>query len=329
MTQQHQVSITTRALAEGAIMASIAGLLGIIGIYIPVLSLLTGLVWAIPIILLVMRHNLRLGFMGLLVSGGLISILAGPVQGVLLLVQLGGIGLLYGYCFKHRFHPVKTMLWGTVIAAISTAATIVLSAFIADLPIVQWITDMKMAFDEAINLYEKIGILDRILPPGSTPEQFKQSMHFMIDTFIPGAFVAGSMVAAFINYVIAGKVLRRLKYEIPELPPFREWHFPWYIIWGIILALGFLLAGKKYENQLIINISLNILYIYFPILLVSGLAVAVFYLHKYKLSPVVKGIIIFASLAYLNVVMMILLVIGLFDPLIDYRRLAQAKKDQG
>ncbi|MEL7567635.1 MAG: YybS family protein [Dehalobacterium sp.] len=323
--QEEEAKVSVRALTEGALMAALAALLGIIGIYIPVLGMVTNLVWSIPIILLIMRHSMKLGLMGLAVTGLLISILAGPVQSILFLVNMGGMALIYGYCFKKGLSPMKALLFGTIIAAVSTASTILLSAFVANLPISQWITDLKLAINEGFQVYEKMGMMEKMLPKGVTPEQYKEQFFHMIETLLPGVFVAASMGSALVNYLVARKFLRRLKYEIPEMPMFRDWHFPWQIVWGVILGLGLLLSGNYSQNSILTLVGQNILYIYYPVLLVSGISFVVFLWKNDFLTGFMRAMIIMAAFLFNAFFLMVLVLIGLFDPLFDYRRLFQKR----
>lgn len=325
--RQGESNLTVSALTDGAMMAALAALFGIMGIYIPVLGIFTGLVWAIPIMLLVMRHNLKLGIMGLVVAGVLISIFVGPLQGILLIVNLGGMGLVYGYAFKNNISPIKTLFFGTVISALSTVATILLSSLVTNLPVTQWLTDMKLAFDEAINMYEKMGILDKALPPEVTAEEFKNQMFTFMERLLPASLVAASMFSAFINYVIAGKVLKKIGYQISGIPPFREWHFPWYIIWGVIVGLGMLVLGKHYNYEQVVLVGQNILYIYYPILVVSGISVFSYFWKTQKYARIMRFVVFGGLFLVPSAFIILVLLIGLFDPLIDYRRMVSEKKD--
>lgn len=324
--QDREAKISVRALTEGALMATLAALLGIIGIYIPVLGVVTNLVWTIPIILLIMRHNMKLGIMGLVVTGLIISILAGPVRSILFLVNMGGMALIYGYCFKKGLSPMKALLFGTIIAAVSSAATLLLSAFVANLPISQWIENIKLAINEGFQVYEKMGMMEKILPEGVTPEQYKDQFFHMIETLLPGVFVAASMGSALINYLVARKFLQRLKYEIPEMPMFRDWHFPWQIVWGVILGLVLLLSGNYFHYGFLTLVGQNILYIYYPVLLVSGISLLVFLWKNNYLTGFMRVIIIMAVFLFGGVFFMMLILVGLFDPLFDYRRFFQDKQ---
>nr|WP_276538554.1 YybS family protein [Dehalobacterium formicoaceticum] len=307
-------------------MAALASLLGIIGIYIPVLGMITGLVWTIPIILLIMRHNMKVGIMGLVVTGLLIAMLAGPVQSILFLVNMGGMALIYGYCFKNKLSPLKALLFGTLTAAVSTAATIALSAFVANLPLTQMITDMKMAINEGFKVYESMGIMENILPKGVTAEQYKEQFFHLMETLLPGIFIAASMGTAFINYLVAREFLKRLRYTVPEMPMFRDWHLPWQIVWGVILGLTLFLSGRFLEQDIFILIGQNILYIYYPILLVSGVSLLVFLWKNNILTGFMRVLVVMSAFLFSAIFFMALIMVGLFDPLFDYRRFFREKK---
>ncbi len=324
--QERGTKISVRALTDGALMAALAALLGIVGIYLPVLGIVTNLVWTLPIILLIMRHDLKMGIMGLTVTEMIISILTGPIQAILFLVNMGGIALVYGYCFKKGLSSLKALLIGTVIAAVSTAATVFLSAFVANLPITQWIGEIKLAIDEGFQIYEKMGVMENILPEGVSPEEYKEQLFSLINTLLPGAFIAASMGIALVNYLIARTFLKRLKYEIPDMPMFRDWHLPWQIVWGVILGLGLLISGNYFENEYLRLVGQNILYIYYPVLLVSGISFLVYMWKNNYLTSFMRVIIIMSVFLFGQFFFMMLLLIGLFDPLFDYRRFFRDKK---
>jgi uncharacterized protein YybS (DUF2232 family) len=270
---------------------------------------------------------MKIGIMGLVVTGLLISILAGPVQSILFLVNMGGMALIYGYCFKKGLSPMKALLFGTIIAAISTASTFLLSAFVANLPVSQWIANIKLAINEGFQVYEKMGMMEKILPEGVTPEQYKDQLILMIETLLPGAFVAASMGMALINYLVARKFLQRMKYEIPEMPMFRDWHFPWQIVWGVILGLVFLLSGNFFNYGILTLVGQNILYIYYPVLLVSGVSLLVYLWKNNFLSSFMRIIIIMSVFLFGSFIFMMLILVGLFDPLFDYRRFFRVKEE--
>ncbi|MGI6679635.1 MAG: YybS family protein [Dehalobacterium sp.] len=317
---------SVRALTEGALMAALAALLGIIGIYIPVLGMITALVWTVPIILLIMRHNMKIGLMGLAVTGLLIAILAGPVQSILFLVNMGGMALIYGYCFKNMLSPLKALLFGTLTAAVSTVTAIALSAFVANLPLTHMITDMKMAINEGFKVYESMGIMENILPEGVSAEQYKEQIFTMFETLLPGALVGASMGLALINYLIVRQFLKRLKYTVPEMPLFRDWHLPWQIVWGVILGLTMFLVGRYLEHNIFILIGQNILYIYYPILLVSGISFMVFLWKNNILTGFMRVMVVMAAFLFSTIFFFALIMIGLFDPLFDYRRFFREKE---
>lgn len=323
---ESQGKISVRALTEGALMTALAVLFGIIGIYIPALEAFTRLLWTIPFIMLIMRHNFQIGLMGVVVTGVLITFIAGPVKGILLLVNMGGIALLYGYCFKNHVSPMKTVLIGTVVSALSSVATITLSLYLTNLDIGLLVSAFSNAIDELIKLYRETGVLDKLLVNGMTPEQFKEGIMNLVKAILPGVIIAGSMIITLLNYLLARTILKRLKYEIPDMPMFRDWHFPWYIVWGVIFGLGLLVIGNHFQYPVLRIIGQNILYIYYPILLVSGISFVVFLWKNHYLTGLMRVVVILSIFMFSNVFFMALLCVGLFDPLFDYRRFFREKK---
>jgi len=140
-------------------------------------------------------------------------------------------------------------------------------------------------------------------------------------TLIPGVLVFGSLVSSCINYLLARQVLSRLGYRLQAIPPFRTWQLPWYSVWGIIAGLGLALAGDFWGQSLLVAIGQNIIYVYLPILLVTGLSVAVYYYYKVPISATWKMLLVFVALINLPLTVIALILLGTFDPLFNYRKL--------
>ena len=57
-------------LTESGLLSALTVILALAAVYLPVVGVVASLVWAIPVIVLVVRHGLRWGAMAVLVSGG-------------------------------------------------------------------------------------------------------------------------------------------------------------------------------------------------------------------------------------------------------------------
>lgn len=317
-------TISTRALAEGALFAVITALMALIGVYIPPLSFITNLIWTLPIIILIIRNDVRVGVMATIVAGLLVFLFSNPVSAILLFLQFGGVGITYGILFKKQSSAGKTLFYGTLVALISTVVALSFSFTVTGIDLQAVKNEFHATIGSTLELYKKTGLLDKLEQSGITEEQLRKTFQAsiqMAEVLLPSAVVLASMFAAFMNFIVARYILRRLSIVVPDMPPFSKWRLPWYIIWGFILGLGLLLLGHNYKLVLLGNIGKNILYIYFPLLLITGISVATYFFKNEKILPLFKGITVFLALINPPLAIMIILTIGLFDPLFDYRKL--------
>ncbi len=316
------------ALVEGAILAALTAVLALLGLFIPPLQVVTNLIWTIPIVVLIVRRDFRTGVMATVVTGLVVLLFVGPVRALFLILQFGGLGLVYGYLFRIRSGAGKAILGGAVVAAVSIALTIGLSLVISGMPFQDVDAEMRQIVDSAMEMYARMGLLDQLERQGTDPETLKVSLEQMARLMLlllPGAMVAGAAISAFINFLLARMVLLRLGLYAPELPPFREWQLPWYGVWGIIIGLALWQGGDYWQWPVVKVIGQNIMYIYFPLLLVSGLSVLTFFYYRVNLSPFIKVMVGLLIMLNFPLAMMAVLAVGLFDPLFNYRRLARGE----
>ncbi|GAW93713.1 YybS family protein [Calderihabitans maritimus] len=313
-----------RSMLEGALVAALTAVLALIGFYLPPLQIITNLIWTIPLVVVVVRHDLRTGVMAAVVASILVFLFSDPLRGLFLVIQSIGIGLLYGHLFKLRYPAGRTVLLGSVVSGLSTFLLIGLSSLILGVQFNDIGNQLDKSMEQAIEFYRQTGLLERLTERGISEEMFREQMQYLVNLFkilIPGGLILSSIAVAILNFVIARLVLKRLKISVPEVPPFRYWQLPWYSTWGFIAGLALLLVGDHWHLTWASNVGKNVLYIYFPFLLVNGTAVAVYYYKKYSPSPLVKALLIFTIVLFPSMIIMFLLLIGLFDPLFNYRKL--------
>ncbi|NLC38044.1 MAG: YybS family protein [Clostridia bacterium] len=314
----------TNALTEGAFMAVIAAILGLAGIYLPLLGAVTGFLWPIPIIVLIIRYDLRSGFLSLIAALILMVTLSEPLTALFQGLRYGGMALVFGYLIKKQSAPGTTVLLGGLAAAAGTILVLFFSFLLIGGSLAGLEAEMEGTVDRVLDFYRSSGLLDRVLVEGTTEEEFRQtvirSTRWMM-TLIPGVLVFGSLVSSCINYLLARQVLSRLGYRLQAIPPFRTWQLPWYSVWGIIAGLGLALAGDFWGQSLLVAIGQNIIYVYLPILLVTGLSVAVYYYYKVPISATWKMLLVFVALINLPLTVIALILLGTFDPLFNYRKL--------
>lgn len=311
------------------VLAAIAALLGLFALFIPVLGVVANVIWTIPIIIIILRFDLRTGVMGLTVALILIAIIAGPMGALSLGLKGGLTGLVFGYAIKKKMSPGFTVLGGGLAAVVGTALLLLLAFAVMGGPILD-LGELENIVDETLILYKRYGLLNPLLEQGATEAEIREQLMQVMGVavaLIPGAMFLSSVAAAAATYLVSRPVLRRLGYSLDPIPAFRYWQVPWYSVWGLIAGLALYLAGDYLAWEPMALIGQNIIYIYLPLLFINGLAVATYFYHRWSISPILKGMLLALSVFYLPIALPFLMIVGAFDPLFNYRKLSFGSKE--
>lgn len=304
-------------------MACLTAVLALMGIYIPVFRIMTDLVWTIPIVIATVRHGLLTGVLSIMTAGLLIFSLSTPLEAIFLVLQFGGLALVYGLAFHKRLHPGLTLIYGSLTAVASILLVLYLAYLIFGANSINMIEQMKAAIDPTIVLYEKIGLFDG--QRGITAEVAREMLLAVINRLvyiIPALLALYGLSSAFLNYIIAQKILAKLKIPVPQLPAFRYWHLPWWTVWGFVGAFAANMAGNYWGLEILQRVASNIMFIYGPVLFTLGLAVINFFIHKYLDGGFLyRWMIILFVFLFFQFAMWIIAVIGLADLFFNYRHL--------
>ncbi|MDI3533942.1 MAG: hypothetical protein PWQ82_307 [Thermosediminibacterales bacterium] len=311
-------SIKTRSLVEGALLSAVTIILSIASLYIPVLGVFISFFWPVPIILLGIRHGLKISILATVVSGLVVAMLAEPVQAFTVILGFGLIGVTLGYALRKDFSPGKTLFVGSIASLISKVILVGITLAILNInPITQQVDLMKEAIDHAVKLYSSMGIdADRL-------ETFKKSFNQMADMIgivIPGLFVMASVLDTFLNYTIARLVLNRLGQKIENFPPLKYWQMPTYTVALFLTGIILMMFYNIYKIDILRFLGVNLQMVFSFVFIIQGLALLSYFLNKFRVSKVFRVIIIF--LFFFNPLFsQLLLWGGMLDILFDFRKL--------
>lgn len=229
-------------------------------------------------------------------------------------------GLVYGVGLRRAVPPGRIILLG--------AAAVAGGEVPWQLPVLaeawnRWRAGMAEGAAATLDFYRNSGLLATVAGHGVDPEEFrvfldKLATHFgrLFPAVVGWELLAAAALAYFLCRWLAG---RRL--ALAALPPFWRWQIPWPFAWGFIGGLAAFLCGDWRGNDVLLTVGENVLVGYVPLLLVSGLAVAG-YLYRYlALPPFVKAAGVLAALLYWPLGAAVVLLLGLFDPLLNFRRI--------
>lgn len=315
----------TRALSEWAFFTSLSILFVLAGLYVPFLGLLATVVLPLPVILLVLRSDTRYAALSLVVTGTcLFFLVPGHIPALLMLLPAGLLGILYGLLFKNQVSSGVSVFAGLAGAAVLTLLSALLIEALTGIKLFTLDQDSRLFVEQWLEANRSVSAFNDI--PPELQGNLNQNVIGLFELFIPGQYIVASAAAAVLSYFAARIVLKRMQFVLPPVPAFSRVFFPWYVVWGLILGLGMILAGDYLSMPLMGRIGKNILFVLFYVFLMLGASVAVYFFHSIKLARPIKLVLLVLSLLYLPFSISVLLLLGVVDPLLNLRQLPEVKE---
>lgn len=308
-----------KALAEWAFFTSMFAVAGLAGAYLPPLYFFAAMLFPLPAMLLVMRTDTRYAMLGLAAAGLLFFIFLTPAAASVLVFQYGLLGVLYGIMFKNKVSSGKILSSGMLFAGLSALLYMVLSYYLTGNNLFVLGEEGRSSIEQMIAVYRDAGAYNGI--PLELQDDISESLISTFELLIPGQQIVNAAMLAAITYYFTRFCLRRLNYPLAPGLAFTMISLPWYSIWGPIAGLALTLAGDSFSWLLAANIGKNILFMLFWLYIVLGLSVASHFFLRLNVAWPVKLILLIFILASPPFSMGVLILLGLADPLVNFRRL--------
>jgi uncharacterized protein YybS (DUF2232 family) len=175
------------------------------------------------------------------------------------------------------------------------------------------------------------GLFEFYVKQGVPEEQLKNSLAAAAQWtahHIPALLLIQALFMVFMLLFILTRIARSQKWEWFNKKPFSQEMMPWQLSWVVILGLALYLWGKEYANNWY-YIGSNILLVLAPVSLYYGLAVMYY---RYKLLSEDKtkwAIMLLVIIAFLSPqgLIIFLMLIGIFDSFIDYRKFHKKREE--
>ncbi len=303
----------TKTLTEGAVLAALTVLISTLYLYLP-LPLLVAI--PVPLLVLTYRHGIGSAIPVAFVAALLAGLFSHLVQGVVLVLSMGALGLALGEGLRQGFGPIRTLFWGTLVMTIVSVATFFITLWITGINSLEtMVKSITESFTMVTELYQNMGLNTEAMPMSA--EQFGQ----MVRLIFPATMVVSSATIACLSYWLGGMVLGKLGSPIARLPKLAAWIFPRWLGFGTLgLMLALLAPVPPWLNVIITNLY----YIGFLLLALEGLALAWHLISKLTVGKVVKVVL----LVFLFLLAPWLLVwVGFADNFADYRGLRRGRDE--
>ncbi|HHY45896.1 MAG TPA: YybS family protein [Firmicutes bacterium] len=305
--------MSTRAMVEGALLVAITILLCVLDAYVPLFAL----VYPIPVVILVTRHGLRAGLLATVIAVLGTAAITGPVQGVTVLAKVGIAGVTLGECLRRKLSPILTIGITAVAVAVSVALLFGISALAFGFDVAQLEKEFTRSIQGALAFYRHLGMPEKEL---ETARKTLQQMIEIAKISLPAILFLAVIMLSVINYLISAAVLRKLRYEIPQLPRFSMWQIPWYWGWGYIAGGAMTVLGQAYGRDIIFRIGFNLVAIFSYVFLIQGLSVAWYFMDRYKVSSPLRYLLTFFMM-FTRLISQVVVWAGLFDGWFDFRKI--------
>lgn len=249
--------------------------------FMPFFNMLVYIVWPIPIVYLIMKHNTEKAFIVIIIAAVIntffIGVTTGTVLGIYIgvysVVGFGLIGFILGSALKEEFSPFKSLIMTMLAVLVSNIITIFLRSYIPELSFQQIMQDFINVLEQSDLATDFSVLIDIYI---STIRKLYPAM-ILIPSIVQGALI----------YYMTIWYLKRQDIKVPQYKHVKYWSFPrWWLSIAIVFTMVFrmnLMYGEITPlNTIYDMISTNILIILSFLLFLQGFAVIIYYLTRIK-----------------------------------------------
>lgn len=297
------------------------------GMYIPLLGIVSVFLWTLPIAFAVYRDGIGGGIFLCLVLGFLGFLIMGIPDCVVAVGSMTVLALFYGISLRKKMSPGKTLCVGVFIG-IALGMLYVLCAFMQGSAMPgDFRTLLETELTEVYRVYVESGLLDAALTEGLSVDAYVADLVEQMVQVLPSFLFIAVIGIAAVNYIVAQYILKRRSADVRPLPIFRDWHLPWWVLWGVVVALMFYVGGNFFDSEILLIIAKNILLCYMPILVVAGISLVRYFFVAFHAPRGVQVLLWIVAALFVSVSMMFFVLMGAADAAVDYRSGFMKKKN--
>ena len=305
-------------LTESGILAALSVVLGLMAVYLPVIGVVAVMVWALPLLILTVRHGLKYGLAAAVAAMAVLSLFAGPPLAFRLFLAFAPTGVVLGQAIRKEYSGTRTFFSGLAASIGGKLLGFALIFFLMGIdPWQAQLDGMKEAFDATNEMYTAMGVDAQDL---AQSQQQIDGAIAMVAQLAPLIVLIMGLFDTFVLYFLGARILKRLGHAMPQaLPPFAEWRMPRAFLYLFAFSLIAMYWGASHEIPILRQAGLNANMIAMMAGLVQGLALLHVLLKSYNVRTFLRTFIyIFVCLN--GLLLQVVAFAGLVDIYVDYRR---------
>lgn len=307
------------ALTDGGKAVALSVVLGGVLAFVPIVSVAAVPAMPVPAAFVTSRHGFIPGMLASLAAGLLCTVFAGPFAG-LLVTLLAIVGAVAGVALRAGMPLMKLFLLvaaSFLVALLLWSGILLASAGLNPSAAIQQITDQ--AVQPVSQVYSDLGMDQQSID--DTIQRFRD-FTAVLPYLLPALLLVSSLLLSSATVALSRQVFHRLKQPFPDGFSFREFRLHFIFAYGMILGLVLELVSPYIEGSAgdAVNLTgVNLLILMELLFFVQGVAIAYYFMRGFKVARPWR-ILVYISLAALQILFSLVSWLGLFDTWIDYRR---------
>ncbi len=298
---------------------------------LPDLIFIWGLLWGISLVIsgyYLNRGQLLLVF---ILNLSIIYLLAGNDSLLYALAFYGIPSLLMAVLLSRGKSFYELLRWGMLTVVLSVALFLGISYLQLGYEGVNTLkTEIQSNIMDSMKMSESSGLLDFYEDQGISRQEIQAtftSMSKSIVKYIPAFLGLQAIMAVYLILYLSSALARKRKLPILQRLPFSEEIMPWQFSWVVIAGLACWLLGRD-DMQMLYYVGANVLAVSVPVTVYYGTSHLIYRLRhmqgksrKWFIALTIMLCLFFTVSAIIFIGLM-----GLFDSLLDYRKLRPKKE---
>jgi len=287
-------------------------------LFVPLIGSFLGILAPLPLLALLLREGWRMGGLASLGAVFIVGVAIKPVIALYFFVQFVLLGLVAVYLLEKRATFGYVMLVSSLVVMIGFFSLLAFRAHSLHQGVFE---TLKKPIQENIHM-----VLENYpgMSVGETREMegMFQKMLSLLIVLVPVLVVIGSWLILFVNFYLLDRIQLVPGRKILEGFDLNRWRTPDHFIWLVIFP-GFAIFFLSGTFRIV---ALNVLVASLTVYFFQGLCIVNFYLERRKMPSFVKFLIYF-TLVVVQVVAVLVVIMGLLDMWLDFRRIFPIKPE--
>ncbi|MBS3678702.1 YybS family protein [Ornithinibacillus massiliensis] len=296
----------SRQLRDGALLTAIYIVLLLVSIFIPVLSVITMLLLAVPFIIFAAKYDWKPSLIMLGVAT-ILSILFASIMVLPIPIVVGIGGVMIGTAIHRELTPYETWARGTIGFAVGLLLTFVFLLSVLNINVIE---EFSQQADEVLELSKDMA--NQLGMEADAEFTVMEQQLNLYKQLVPVFVVLASLLLALLNQWVSYKILNRLEKQRLRFPKFRNLRFPTAILWIYLLAMILILFQGEQDGTLVVALQ-NVMMLTGLFMAIQGFSFIFFISHHKNISIAIPIVLVVVTLIFAPLLFPLVRILGIID----------------